>query len=633
MTTSGLDTTDLDNPNRTQGSSSCGSAAAVADCQVPLALGTYEDSIIPPASPTGVFGMGPIYDSLLFKDKANFAIHAGRYFARSVEDIQLLHYVPSPMSTLPYVIDALYNSGEEEGTCLLGTRTCLLRSIEAWIDSPDEGNICWLTGIAGGGKSTFARTIARTYDYRKELAGSFLFSRGGGDKSDGHKLITTLAHMLAERIPSTRPYMFDAIQKYQINITDNFHFAWEELIINPLSKVKGNSPPSTVLFVIDALDECDDESICAGLSNLLTTTRVLTNIRLRILITSRPEALDAHVGWRVQDKGLLCDLRDFATDIDRDIGLFLTSGLGIIQADVQLGLLKAEVTSRLASNYPDEVAIERLVKNSFRVFAWASIASRFILEDKMLIMERNDMLTKNRQSTGSQETCLDEIYTTVLRNSIKQNIDEKEKKTLMLREVLGSILIILSPLSMESLAKLLVKPLDYVENTLRNLHSIINIHRRIDPMSLRHSWLRDFLLDQKRCDGLDLWIDETQVHRALAKRCVGLMSIILRSKIREIESSDTLMNDILTNDPYHNLRNACIPHELQYACLYWLRHCDKGELYISDDDPFEIFFRTHFHYWRVAINLIGRRNDMYSMLRVYNQLRGYVFSNIHIQLT
>jgi hypothetical protein len=54
----------------------------------------------------------------------------------------------------------------------------LLEEICDWVDSEDERCI-WLNGLAGTGKSTIARTVARRYFEQKRLGASFFFSRGG----------------------------------------------------------------------------------------------------------------------------------------------------------------------------------------------------------------------------------------------------------------------------------------------------------------------------------------------------------------------------------------------------------------------------------------------------------------------
>ncbi len=84
------------NRERTPGGSSSGSAAAVADCQVPLALGTQTaGSVIRPASFCGIFGFKPSfgrYDIAGMLPTAPSLDTLGS-FARSVEDIALLDAV------------------------------------------------------------------------------------------------------------------------------------------------------------------------------------------------------------------------------------------------------------------------------------------------------------------------------------------------------------------------------------------------------------------------------------------------------------------------------------------------------------------------------------------------------------
>ncbi|KAK4247278.1 amidase [Corynascus novoguineensis] len=65
VTNSGPETTNPHDSNRTPGGSSCGSAAAVADFQVPLSLGGQTGgSLIRPASFTGVFALKPNHNAI-----------------------------------------------------------------------------------------------------------------------------------------------------------------------------------------------------------------------------------------------------------------------------------------------------------------------------------------------------------------------------------------------------------------------------------------------------------------------------------------------------------------------------------------------------------------------------------------
>lgn len=92
-TNSGPNTTNPHDPNRTPGGSSAGSAAAVADFQVPLSLGTQTGgSVIRPASFTGIFAMKPTYNAISPEGQktCTMAIDSFGFFGRSIEDLQLV---------------------------------------------------------------------------------------------------------------------------------------------------------------------------------------------------------------------------------------------------------------------------------------------------------------------------------------------------------------------------------------------------------------------------------------------------------------------------------------------------------------------------------------------------------------
>ena len=92
------------NPGHTPGGSSSGSAAAVADFHVPLALGTQTSgSIIRPASFNGVLGYKPTYASYSMDGIHPLApvLDTLGTFSRSLEDLALLHGVLSEQQWTP----------------------------------------------------------------------------------------------------------------------------------------------------------------------------------------------------------------------------------------------------------------------------------------------------------------------------------------------------------------------------------------------------------------------------------------------------------------------------------------------------------------------------------------------------
>ncbi|KAE8443107.1 hypothetical protein EG329_002351 [Mollisiaceae sp. DMI_Dod_QoI] len=295
----------------------------------------------------------------------------------------------------------------------------LLQDIKEWADGLDERCIFWLNGIAGTGKSTVARTIARTYHDRDNLGASFFFSRGGGDVGLAEKLFTTLAFQLAAKIPSVRRYICEAIMQHPDIELQSLRDQWDKLILDPLSKLDSISSPSTIVLVIDALDECDNERDIRILLRLLAQTSSLNNIRLRTFITSRPEiAIRCGFTQIPEAERQVFVLQDILpTIVDRDLSLFFEDSLKSIREE-----------RGFAADWPGSRIIKRLVEISCGLFIWASTACRYIREGKRMAKRRIDNLINNHRSREGPEKQLDEIYITVLKDSIQQGYNDEEKQ-------------------------------------------------------------------------------------------------------------------------------------------------------------------------------------------------------------
>ena len=79
------------------------------------------------------------------------------------------------------------------------------------------------------------------------------------------------------------------------------------------------------MLVIDALDECDNDNDMKGLVAVLAQARDVTTVRLRVIITSRPET-PIRLGFKKMPEILYRDLllHEVAQEIvDADICLYL----------------------------------------------------------------------------------------------------------------------------------------------------------------------------------------------------------------------------------------------------------------------------------------------------------------------
>jgi len=459
-------------------------------------------------------------------------------------------------------------------------------------DGQDERCIFWLNGLAGTGKSTISYTVAHRYNKQKRLGASFFFSKGGGDVSHAGKFFTSLAVQLAFNVPSLRQYICEAVTKRSDIASLSLSEQWRQLVLSPLSNLQSESCQSYIL-IVDALDECEDNEDVQTILQLLAEARSLT-VQLRVFLTSRPEIPIRHGIYHIPQ----AEHQDFIlhnvppTIVNHDISLFLEHNLGIIRQEWTL-----------SADWPGEVALRQLVLYACGLFIWAATACRFIREGKRFARKRLDTILKGSSSTiTAPEKHLNEIYLAVLKHSISSDYSEEEKEEAcdILKHTLGSIVVLLSPLSAFSLSRLLHLPKEEVDRTFEDLHAILDIPE--DPthlLRLHHPSFRDFLLDKDRCG--DFWVDEKKAHQILAAGCIQLMSQTLKKDICKMHAPSSQASRVESS-----WIEKCLPPEVQYACLYWIQHLQRSSSPVHDDKEAHRFLQAHLLHWLEALGWIGK---------------------------
>jgi hypothetical protein len=117
------------------------------------------------------------------------------------------------IARLLYAQDAPFNlnTSQHDATCLANTRVDLLKRVYKWADGEGEQYIFWLSGLAGTGKTTVVRSVARWYHTKQRLGASFFFSRGGGDVGQAGMFVTSIAVQLARSVSGVRHYISNAL--------------------------------------------------------------------------------------------------------------------------------------------------------------------------------------------------------------------------------------------------------------------------------------------------------------------------------------------------------------------------------------------------------------------------------------
>jgi NACHT domain len=457
--------------------------------------------------------------------------------------------------------------------------------------------------MAGTGKSTIARTVARKYHDQKRLGASFFFSKGGGDVSHAGKLFTSIATQLASKSSSLKRYICEAIAEHRGIASQTLHDQWNQLLLQPLSKLEAVSIQSPLILVIDALDECEGENDIRGILQLLAEARALRTVQLRIFKTSRPETPIRHGFYQIPETGhedfILHNIS--ASIIDHDISIFLEHNLRIISPELSL-----------VADWPGKQIIERLVQSAAGLFIWAATACRFIRDGKRFAERRLSLILQGDTSATAPEEKLNEIYIAILTNSVSDKYSDQEIEELckMLQATLGTIITLFSSLSTVSLARLLQIPKKDIDQTLNDLHSILEVPKdQGHPIRLHHPSFRDFLLDKQRCRDPRFWVDGKKAHGALARSCLLVMLNSLRQDICDLHAPGALVSNV-----HSNRIQQCLPSELQYACQYWVQHLQRTGDRLFDNDPVHKFLQKHFLHWLEALSLIGKTSDSIRMV-------------------
>jgi hypothetical protein len=415
--------------------------------------------------------------------------------------------------------------------------------------------------------------------------------------SHAGKFFTSIALQLANNIPSLRHYICDAISNRKDIANQSFYDQWSQLILFSLSKLSSSLSSSSYVLVIDALDECDKDEHIRIILQLLAEAQTLKTTRLRVLLTSRPEIPIRHGFYQIPNS----EHQDFVlhnvppTIVNHDISLFLEYSLGIIRQEWTLG-----------ADWPGEVVLRQLVLSACGLFIWAATACRFIREGKRFARRRLDIILKGSSSAiTAPEKHLDEIYLTVLKHSISSEYSDEEKEEVydMLKPTLGSIVVLLSPLSSSSLSGLLRLPREDIARTFEDLYTILDIPEEpTRPLRLHHPSFRDFLLNKDRCGGF--WVNEKEAHQRLAASCIQLMSQILKKDICGMHAPGSQVSQVKSS-----LIEKCLPPEVQYACLYWVQHLQKSGSQVYDGEEAHQFLQAHLLHWLEALGWMGKTSE------------------------
>lgn len=550
------------------------------------------------------------------------------------------------VSAMRYAARASYNANTRHRECAETTRVEILNSVYRWLRPKDpsisanapvldnpiplSALMAWLNGLAGSGKSTLARTIAEWCASKERggrvLAASFFCDRFDDDCSNVKLIFPTIARQLASALP---PSFGKALQQALKDNPGDIcgylpSYQFEKLIVEPLRSVPEPPPEEAYVVVIDALDECkDDSAISVILAALSLHADALRH--LRFVITSRPET---HISAGFRDE----ELRKHAHSLRlasvpeewtrRDIITFLRTRFKEIR----------QCYEGLREDWPDDGVLDTIAHQACGIFIYASTLLDYISDRKYVVDPKSALESLLNPSTGSDSedsepsearspmTPLYALYTDVMKSAYPDGTKLDKPTRKRLRLVLGSIVVLRDQLSPAELGSLLQLDEDTVRSTLQRLHSVINVpevSRKDEVIRVIHPSFHDFLLDpSRRSDtrSARLAVDPQRQHIEVAKLCLQALGALDRDMCH-IEARQLPNNEITDLE---DLKTAHLPLHLQYACKHWAHHLSNGTKTVDDDDVanlLEDFCRNRILMWLECLSLMGSMDGVVEALQ------------------
>jgi len=479
----------------------------------------------------------------------------------------------------------------------------VLAKFVAWVKQ-DTMTIFWLAGMAGTGKTSIAFSLCRTLrtDPAVCFGGAFFCSRSAGSivRTDVRCILPTLAIQLADQSPGFAEALTEELEKDRNlghkPVVDQIG----PLLQKPLAALASSSSRS-VVFLIDALDECSNERELAQFIKLLADFEC--ELKVKFILTSRPEL-------HIRDTPI-------SNPIHNTILHLHTIGAGEVISDIRLYIRNTLKEAAPDATWYTDRDIGALVFLCGGLFIFASTVLLYVL-DPDDDDERQDRL---RRVTSAAAICtaataaVDEIYGLVLTEASRpgkmDSVDLEKMKS-----ILGCILTARAPLSVEALAALMeIKP-GRLRASLRRLHSLVHLPADDKQLGLRtlHASFGDYIRDRAPTH---LQITAPFGHDVLARGC-----------LRRLARDDLCFNISRSRSSFESnpdIAPEWISVSLIYACLHWAHHIDAASNRSACDEDIERIFRPKFLFWLEVLSVLRKVGLASGLLRI----AGSVVSDSH----
>lgn len=456
--------------------------------------------------------------------------------------------------------------GSKMAPCLAGTRGDVFELLEKEYIGESAKSFTWLRGLPGSGKSAIASSIAckDCTHLGMTVGGSFFFRRGHAERSNPYHVIPTLSHQLARADPEFLAHVRAALERDSESRKGSVAHQLQRLIVEPLEACKHHP---TVLFVIDALDECGEPNDAAAqefLSEIVAAKNLSRSIRF--LITSRPNIFFESVfsPQAVRDRTHVVDLGNVELATSADITNYVLSELGDKDRPIKEWNATDEQTAKI-------------VQRADGLFIYAATIVRYLRAPGTAPQNELDRLIQPLKGTDSKSP-LHELYTEILTDFQTRAIKGQTSVELY-RGVIGAVLCLRSPQTIPTIAALLdLREDDVKYKVVDLLQSLLSVDNE-GTVHFNHLSFQEFITSPPAKTDLPNFSfsasDLTQVDVNLAIQCFHNMDAShLHPNICGLAPVESMSPNKGVSG-LSGMLSRRIPGHLRYAAAHGVAHLSK----------------------------------------------------------
>lgn len=474
--------------------------------------------------------------------------------------------------TSPYESHKSRNPERVDGTCQWVTKH---PHYQRW-RSNGQANLLWISADPGCGKSVLSKfLIDQELDNKSHTICYFFFKDDDERQKQGTSALCALLHQLFIDKPALLKHAQAAFCQNGEKITEFFEVLWKLLVA-----VADDDDSGHIICVLDALDECEEESRFRLIDNLIEYSRNPPNSgqqnrSIKFLVTSRPYFEIENRFCKLTQSLLTIQLSgEYETEsISREIDLVIKAKV----REIGFGLHLDDSTTAYLET--------KLLSVPNRTYLWLSL---ILHEIKKSLASTQTRLGK---VIDALPVTLDATYEAILGKSTDPN---------KARDLLHIVVSAARPLTLtemnialnmdeehESYEDLKLEQEDLFRTRIRNLCGLF-IQVVDFKIYLIHQTAKEFLISSKPKEnstvdsGAATWKNSLDVVRSnfvVAKICISYLRwSLVETWFRESDGRANISNPHPPVDEYEYMMQYSHRHPLlDYAVRYWVTHFQRSK--------------------------------------------------------